>query len=636
MKALFLSAVFSFFSSLLFSQNIDYSTFLLPKELNENANAIIRLDQRDVVIASQRSMTIKYKRVVTVLNENGVSDIDASEYYNPTRKVKRIEATIFDAGGREIKSFKKRDFKDVSAADGFSIFLDNRVIYLDYTPIAYPFTVVFESEVETSNTAFIAPWLPVDSYYVSTQKAILNVTYLKQLGFKYKEENFLPKYVIKKTETENTLTYTAENIHALKGEESSPKIIEIVPVVYMKVEKFNLEGVDGEAKTWAEWGKWYYDSILTGTDELSEETQNKIKQLVGNEKNPIEIAKIVYKFVQDKTRYVSIQVGIGGYKPMLAKDVDRLGYGDCKALSNYTRSLLKIVNVPSYDVLIYGDRNMRSFQPDFVSQQGNHMIVCVPDGDNYLWLECTNQNSPFAYQGTFTDNRDALVIKPEGGQIVRTKAFADKENSQITSGNYTISADGNLSGSISIVSKGVQYDAVYGNERLSVQDKDNTYKEYFENINNLRLNKINFKNNRNLIEFTQTIELSATGFASSNQNKLMFVANAFNCNTNTPKRYRNRENPFELKRGFYDYDEITINIPTDYQVEAIPQNTEISNKYGEYHTQIVNNNNNTLTYKRTLIIKSGLYESKDYDEYRLFKEQVSKNDNAKIILNKKV
>lgn len=636
MKTLFLSAVFALFSSLIFSQNTNYSSLLLPKELTENANAIIRLDQKDVVIASQRSMKIKNKRVITVLNEHGVSDIDAMEYYNPTRKVKKIEATIFDASGREIKSIKKRDFKDVSAGDGFSVFVDNRVIYLDYTPIAYPFTVVFESEIETSNTAFVPPWSPVESYYVSTEKAVLTVNYPNELGFRYKEANFSAAYTIEKAESENLLSFTAANIHALKGEESSPKFIEIAPVVYMKVEKFNLEGVDGEAKTWEEWGKWYYDSILAGTDELPQETQNKIKQLVGTEKNPIEIAKIVYRFVQDKTRYVSIQVGIGGYKPMLAKDVDRLGYGDCKALSNYTRALLNTVGVPAYDVLIYGDRNTRSFQSDFVSQQGNHMIVCIPDGDTYIWLECTDQNSPFNYQGTFTDNRDALVIKPEGGKIVRTKAFGNADNSQLTKGTYVLSADGSMTATISIVSKGTQYDAVYGNERLSVQDKDSYYKDYFENINNLKINKIVYKNDRDAIAFTQNIELSAAGFAGSNPNKLIFVVNAFNCNTSTPKRYRSRENPFELKRGYYDNDEITIDIPEGYIIEAIPQSAEIMSKYGEYKTKIVNNNNNTLTYTRTLLMKNGLYEKKDYEEYRLFREQISKNDNAKIILNKKL
>jgi hypothetical protein len=39
-------------------------------------------------------------------------------------------------------------------------------------------------------------------------------------------------------------------------------------------------------------------------------------------------------------------------------------------------------------------------------------------------------------------------------------------------------------------------------------------------------------------------------------------------------------------------------------------------------------------YKRSFYIKKGMYSNTEYDEYRLFIEQVSKNDNAKIILTK--
>jgi hypothetical protein len=38
-------------------------------DLKENANAIVRLNQIDVTISSQRSMAINTKRVITVLNE---------------------------------------------------------------------------------------------------------------------------------------------------------------------------------------------------------------------------------------------------------------------------------------------------------------------------------------------------------------------------------------------------------------------------------------------------------------------------------------------------------------------------------------------------------------------------------------
>jgi len=636
MKATFFYFFFYFFLSTISAQKTVYSALAIPLAMQENANAVVRLDQRDINISSQRNLNIKSQRVVTVLNELGTSDINALAYYDLNTKVKKIEATVFDAFGKEIKAFKRSQFKDTSVGDGFSIFNDSRMLYLDYTPINFPFTIVFDCEIETSNTAFIPSWSPSDGYFVSTEKAILNVNCVADLGFKYKEVNFTPNYNIQKSEKDGKLSYEADNIHAIKREDSSPEFSKMAPIAYMKVEKFNLEGVDGVAKTWEEFGKWYYDALLVGTDELPLVTQNKIKELVGNEKNPLAIAKIVYQYVQDKTRYVSIQVGIGGFKPMLAKDVDKLGYGDCKALSNYTRALLGVVGVPSYYTIVYsGSRNRKDIQQDFVSVQGDHIILAIPNEGELVWLECTNQTMPFGFQGTFTDDRAVLLVKPEGGQIVKTKSFLEKDNSQISNGNYTIAADGGIKANIVIVTKGSQYDENFSNERFSAQEKEAYYKSYFENINNLKLDNIVFKNDRDHIEFTQEIALSAAAYASLTANKLLFAVNVFNANSYTPKRYRNRENAFEVNRGFYDYDEISIYLPTGFDIEALPQDIEIKSKFGEYQMQIIKKPNNTLTYKRTLYIKNGQYDKKEYDEYRLFREQISRSDNAKMILTKK-
>src|SRR5690606_15562163 len=110
---------------------------------------------------------------------------------------------------------------------------------------------------------------------------ILNFSYQKELGFQKKESNFSKKYEIVKEEGENNVSYKSENVKALKWEENSPAFSKLVPLVYLKVEKFNLEGVDGEAKNWKDFGKWYYDALLLNTDEVSLETQNKVKNLVG-------------------------------------------------------------------------------------------------------------------------------------------------------------------------------------------------------------------------------------------------------------------------------------------------------------------------------------------------------------------
>ena len=400
----------------------------------------------------------------------------------------------------------------------------------------------------------------------------------------------------------------------------------------MGLEKFNLEGVNGYAKDWKEFGKWYSEKILAGTTELPEETKAKIKTLVGEEKDVVKKAKIVYQYVQSKSRYVSIQVGIGGWKPMLASDVDRVGYGDCKALTNYTKALLDVVGVPSYNTLLYGDNTKTNIESDFVAMQGNHMILCIPNDNNTVFLECTSQDTPFGYQGTFTDDRDVLIVKSDGGEIVRTKIYEDKDNTQISKGSYTISPKGDFSGKINILSSGTQYNKKSQIPNFLPHQKESHYKEYWDNINNLKLEKMNFVNDKEKIKCTEELDLSAANYGVITNGKMLFVINAYNHTSGNVKRIRNRKTPFEIQRGYVDKDEITIELPAHFAIEFLPTNFELNTKFGEYKTEIVKKNNSSLIYKRTMFLKKGLYSNKEYDEFRLFMEQVEKNDNAKIIL----
>lgn len=632
MKFLAYLGICLLFTTTFWAQTKAYSALVIPDSLKQNANAVVRLSQIDIIISSQRSMNIKEKRVVTVLNEKGQSAINAYENYDKRRTIKGIQATVFDAFGNEIKKIKRKDFKDHSAVDGGTIFSDNRYMFLEYTPIHYPFTVVYESEIETTTTAFIPQWFPLNNYYLSVEKSVLTVNYPENLGFKKIESNFSNFNILKTTDTSTQLSYTASTILARKSEDYSPNLRKISPRVMMALEYFNLEGIDGNAKTWKEYGQWYSDKILSGTMNLTPETKAKMKILVGDEKDPIEKAKIIYHYVQEKSRYVSIQVGIGGWKPMFANDVDRLGYGDCKALTNYTKALLNAVDVPSYNTLLYGDRDKNDIQSDFVSMQGNHMILSVPKGDNYIWLECTSQDNPFGYQANFTDDRAVLVVKPDGGEIVHTNIYLDKDNSQVNKGNYSLDENGNLEGTILMVSAGSQYGTKARTEKFQPTERESYYKNFWDNISNLKINKMIFSNDKEKIIFTENIAISAANYSKTSNGKMIFVVNAYNQYTGSVNRIRNRKTPFEIQRGYYDTDEISISLPANLKIESIPQNFELNTKYGDYKTEIIKVDNANLIYKRSILIKKGLYKNTEYDEYRLFIEQISKNDTAKMIL----
>lgn len=627
--------LFLFFSLIAFGQKSEYSTSAIPDSLKQNANVVIRLSKTNIDITSQKSMVISSLQVTTVLNELGLRNLDLSENYDKNRKINQIQATAYDAFGKELKTYKRKDFKDVSVADGISVFNDNRALYLDYTPITYPFTIVFETEIQTSNTAFIPSWSPVDDYLVSTENTSFTINFKPELNLKKKEVNFSSRFPIEKNETASSATYTSKNLIAKKREELSPNFADVFPVVYLALENFELENVEGKAANWTDFGKWYYNSLLADTEEVPEATQLKIKELVGNEKNPVEIAKIIYKYVQEKTRYVSIQVGIGGWKPMLAKDVDKLGYGDCKALTNYTRSLLKVLGVPSYFTLVYaGTESTKDFTTDLAFAQGNHAILTLPTDKGMVWLECTSQIQPFGFQGDFTDDRNVLLIKPEGGEIVKTKTFTETDNTQISKGSYQITENGDFIGKVHIVSKGLCYDNEFGKERMSRENQIKRYKEEFDNINNLSIKKIGLNNNSNSIEFTEDLEFEAEGYAQNSGGKLLFALNAFDQSSYVPKKYRTREFPFQMERGYTSEEEIEITIPDGFSVEAKPNGIEQDNEFGYYKIEFTPVSPGKIMCKRKLIIKKGFYDKSKYESYRKFREIIAKTDNSRIVIVK--
>jgi hypothetical protein len=623
--------LFLFFVLQIRGQKIEYATLLIPESLKENANNIIRFQSIDVNIISQKALEIKTKKAITVFNYKGLSNIDAREYYSKSEKVNAIEAIVYNSFGKEIKKIKRSDFRDQSIADGFSILTDGRTLFLDYTPTEYPFTIVFESETKTSNTAFLPSWSPIDDYFESVEKSEISIHFPPDLGFKYKEINFDGRNILKNQQA-NTITFKVENLVAEKPEDYSPSS-KILPLVKFGLEKFYLEGVEGNVKNWSEYGSWTYNNLLSDTEAISDETIIKIKTLVGTESDPIKKAKIVYQYVQDKTRYVSIQLGIGGWKPMLAKDVDRLGYGDCKALANYTRVLLKTVGVEAFYTEIYGDRSKKSFETDFVSMQGNHIILALPDKDKMIFLECTDQSSPFGFQGSFTDDRFALLVKPEKGEIIKTNEYSEKASTQIGKGSYEIDQDGNLSGSFTIKSKGIQYANKYVLESNSNESTEAYYKDYFSWVNNLKLEKVSFQNDKEMIEFTEDLKLYAQNYGTINGSSMVVAINAFDQNSNVPQRYRNRKNPLEIARGFYDESEIEVNLPQGFKLEAKPDNFEIKGKFGEYKMELLVGSNKIM-FKRSLLINKGLYDKSEYENYRQFREQIAKADNSKIILTK--
>ena len=163
---------------------------------------------------------------------------------------------------------------------------------------------------------------------------------------------------------------------------------------------FSYEGFQGDLTSWQTYGDFYKD-LNKGRDELSETMKETVKDLIaGANTNSQKIEKL-FSYLKKNMRYVSLQLGIGGFQTFDAKFVEKNKYGDCKALSNFMKAMLKEAGIKSFPVLVNaGEEVFYEVEKDFVFPMFNHVILYVPDED--CWLECTSTANPPGYLGSFT------------------------------------------------------------------------------------------------------------------------------------------------------------------------------------------------------------------------------------------
>lgn len=626
----FYSVLMSFYS---FGQKkLNVSATDVSDDLKKDAHKIIVDRTESVDIINQNIFRNTSSETILILDKEGVKSVDLSLYYDKLRKIKSLETKIYNAGGELIKTFREKDFSDASIADGFSIFTDDRIKYINLEHYQYPFFIKFDYEIEQANTISIPSFTPIQN----VGDKILNASFTLRFpeGFTInKLENNIDEYKIKTEKKTTELRYEAQNLFAPEYEELNTRYIDLLPIVRFGNEKLSLGNVKGSISSWNDFGTWYFQNFLEGLDGLSEATVLKMRALTQHAKSDIEKAKIIFDYVQNNTRYISVQVGLGGWRPFPATEVDKLGYGDCKALTNYTKALLSCVGVTSYYTIIHASANVVDINEKIISLQGNHAILTIPSTEGNVFLECTSQKIPFGYLGTSTDNRKALVIKPDGAYFVKT--YSGKEDKNVLSANFQVDLRNKQRVKTNIVfdNKGSFYNSIFGMDVNNKKEVDSYLKNVFASLKNMVIVDYKSTNDKEHFVFQEEIKLESDFIGSKMGNDYLLTVSPFLDLVNKPKTYKTRKTPFSIQRG-KTYEIMTeFLIPEGYSVSQMPEVKMVETKFG-LHNLDIEYKENKIIVKEKFILKAGDYSKDDYTLYQKFVTDVRSNNNSKFIISK--
>lgn len=619
------------FTIQIYAAQIKYPVSDIPAELKLNADVVIRKEEVVFRIISKNKALYQVREAYTIFNEKGSRYALEVVGYDKLSKINSFTGATYDASGNQVQKLKSSDIRDQSAFDGFSLYSDNRLKYADLSQATYPYTVEFEYEIEFKYLFYIPRFSVLSSEKVSLQRSTFTLIYPKELEPRYKTQNINTQPWRGKEDDLEMLIWNFENQLPIKREAFSPPLDKLISMIQVAPSAFSYEGYEGNMKSWKDFGLWI-NSLNKGRDVLPEATISEIQKLTSKYQTTEEKAKAVYNFLQNKTRYVSIQLGIGGHQPFEASVVDNTGYGDCKALSNYTVALLNAAGVKANYTLISAGPDESDIETDFPSSQFNHVIVSVPNSKDTLWLECTSQTNPFGYLGKFTGDRHALMITENGGAIVKTPSYAANKNVESRVAEVSLDNLGNAKAKVRTQYSGLKYE--YDNlDRIVTSGSDDQKKWIQENtqipsFDITRFSMSNFK--EKIPKATVNVEYTLNRYASISGKRMFFTANLMNRSTYIPEKLDNRRTEVVLRNPYTESDTIRFTIPENVYPEFIPEPFVIKSKFGEYESSF-KVDQGSLIYIRRLKMNKGSFPAESYQELIDFYKNMSKADNVKMV-----
>ncbi|MCB2208611.1 MAG: DUF3857 domain-containing protein [Bacteroidetes bacterium] len=611
----------------------NYHVDSIPAELLINSKAVIRYSDIQFEIKSPRKAIKRVEFAITILNKNGVDKALLFQFYDKFSNITSIKAIVYDSEGRKVKRIPNEDIRDLSAISGFSIYNDNRVKLINPEYLEIPFTVEYSFDIVYNGIINYPDWIPVIDYGIAVERSSFTVTHAKNQYFKYYENDFAPELNRYEVDENTIYKWLLENYKAIEKEPFSLPITDLTPVVYIAPIYFEIASHVGYSDTWENFGLFIYQ-LNENKLNLSDETKQKIINEISGINNKTDVAKALYSYMQNNTRYVSIQAGLGGWEPFDAETVDNLKFGDCKALSNYMIALLDIAGIKGYYTLVRAGKMEKDIVADFPSNQFNHVIVCVPIDNDTIWLECTSQNMPFGYIGQFTDNREVLLIDDSGGKLINTISYSKNDNQKICSGEVQLNNDGTATSFFLTTIKGSFYDDY---QTILRDDFKGREQKLYEKLHGagIKINSFTHEEIKDLVPFIkENLDVSFSDYGVLMGNRYLLQLNPISVLENIPGFKEDRMSDIYVRRSFTVIDSIQFKLPLEYKVYKIPENMSFSVEFGEYYSEIIATDT-TILFVRKLEINEGLYSNEKYGLLVDFYEDIVKADNTKAVLIKK-
>ena len=429
------------------------------------------------------------------------------------------------------------------------------------------------------------------------------------------------------------IIYEATDLKSMPNESHMPNSAKVFPHLLAFVKSNKAPGAAekyfSSAQEMYTWCKMLVDSVNNEPEALKE-VFNEIK---GNETDSFRIMEKVFYWVQDHVRYIAFENGIMGYKPMAAKKVCNMLYGDCKGMANLTKNLLKLAGINAR--LTWIGTNDIPYSNDLPTLAVyNHMICTAFLGGKKYFLDATEQYIAINDYAERIQGRPVMIENGTSYLSDRVPSYDYKRNNQDE--QCEVFVDGNtLKGKGTIIFKGeTKTNLLRDLNAIKNENKDLAMRNFLRSGNqNLKIKK---NVNPNLDERTKPISISyeyeLSNVVYQAGNELLILPEKdfdfFHLDFDST-----RKSDYEFNYCYNTSFGTKINIPAGYNVKTLPSAFSFKNDNYEFQMKYELAGNGVMLYK-TIIIKNILLKKQQFNEWNKNIKKLNDFYSAPVVLKK--
>jgi hypothetical protein len=609
-----------------------------------DTNAVVLLDDTTYTVAPDGSAVEHYRHVVKILRPQGRDDGLVFVPFDNDSKILSLHVWSIGPDGHQY-ALKDSEISEVGFPGQGNFFVDVKA--KSATPPGRDPGGIIAYEYEQREH----PYLTEDTWFFQSDLPSLHQSFTLELppGF---------TYTTVWAHHDQTEAIDLENQHWRWEMNNIPAIdldhVLLRPAADSLAGRMTVHysGAGIPAATESSWqsvGEWYQalsKDRLAATPEIAA----KASDLVAGKTDFYDKTQAIAEFVQKQIRYFVIEMGIGGYRPHYADDIFRNRFGDCKDKATLLSAMLSTVGIHSALVMVDDRRGV--VDPGAPSIVGDHMIAAIEipkgytsaklrsvvtakTGRQYLIFDPTWDQTAFGQLEHNLQGGYGLLVEGQDSQVIQFPLLSPDLNTIQRTASFTLLPDGSLQGTVTEKRFG---DVSEDRRRLYTMSDAKDQTDFLDRVldqdfTEFTVADFKVENAGSLNkDLTTSYSLKADHFAKE-MGSLLLVRPRVLGSENLEADHKERHVPINLRETMQEKDDFTIQLPTGYSVDEMPDPVKLDLGFASYESSS-EVKGSVLHYTRTYTVRQVTLPADRYSDIQRLAGVIAADEQSRAVLKK--